>query len=155
MNEQTTPNPLSALALKLRRDPRYMAYALAAYQQQENLSDKELAETLSILPELIVRLALCRRPAASAPQFAEQVRELADFTLTDESQLAGILRQVDGLEKLAALPVTAPETEAQAETQFGLPLAGLLAAARDREEETDDQAQINEPPAAKNMADDE
>ena len=82
MNEQTTPNPLSALALKLRRDPRYMAYALAAYQQQENLSDKELAETLSILPELIVRLALCRRPAASAPQFAEQVRELADFTLT-------------------------------------------------------------------------
>jgi hypothetical protein len=155
MNEQAATNPLSSLAFRLRRDPRYMAYALAAYQRQENLSDEELAETLSVLPELVVRLALCRRPAASAPQFAEQVRELADFTLTDEAQLAGILRQVDGLEKLAALPVTAPDAEAQAEIQTGLSLTGLLAAARDHEEAVDEQAQLDKPPTPEDSVADE
>jgi hypothetical protein len=147
MNEQTALNPLSALARKLRRDPRYMAYVLTAYQQQENLSDEELAETLGTLPELIVRLSLCRRPAPSASQFAAEVRELADFTLTDESLLANILRQVDGLERLATIAATSTE-EAQAETRSGPLLTGLLAAARDHEEETGEQAERNESPCS-------
>lgn len=140
MNEQTALNPLSALARKLRSDPRYMAYALAVYQQQENLSDEELAETLGTLPELLVRLSLCRRPAPSVPQFAEAVRELADFTLTDEAQLAGILRQMDGLERLSTVAAATREEEAEAETQSEPLLTGLLAAARDREEETSEQS---------------
>jgi hypothetical protein len=143
MSDQETINPFSGLALKLQRDPRFMAYVLAAYQRQESLSDEELAEALGTLPELITRLALCRRPAASAPQFAEQVRELADYTLTDEAQLAGILRQVDGLKRLAALPAAVPEGEAQ----VGLSLSGVLAAARDREEESDEPQQADAPSA--------
>lgn len=151
MSEQETTNPLSGLALKLQRDPRFMAYVLVTYQRQESLSDEQLAVVLGTLPELIARLALCRRPAASAPQFAEQVRELADYTLTDEAQLAGILRQVDGLERLVELPRVTPEGEAQT----GLLLPGLLAAARDREEESDEPAQANAPSSVEDSAADE
>jgi hypothetical protein len=74
------------------------------------------------------------------PQFAEAVRELADFTLTDEAQLAGILRQMDGLERLSTVAAATREEEAEAETQSEPLLTGLLAAARDREEETSEQS---------------
>jgi hypothetical protein len=144
-------SPLSGLALKLQRDPRFMAYVLAAYQRQEGLSDEGLAEALGTLPELITRLALCRRPVALAPQFAEQVRELADYTLTDEVRLAGILRQVDGLERLAARAATTLEGEAQ----VGLSPSGVLAAARDREEESGGQAQAEATSEVKSSAADE
>lgn len=136
MSEQTTPNLLKALARKLRGNPRYLAYVLDAYRRQESLSDEELAETLGTLPELVVRLETCLRPDADSPRFAEQVSELADFSLTDEAQLAGILRQVDSLEKLAELPYAAAEVEGRADAPSGLKLSGLLAAARDREDET-------------------
>ncbi len=151
MSNQETMNPFSSLALKLQRNPRFMAYVLAAYQRQESLSDEELAEALGAMPELIVRLALCRRPSVSAPQFAEQVRELADYTLIDEAQLASIVRQVDGLERLAGLPHAVPEGEAQA----GLSLSGLLAAARDREEEPDEPARPSVPSAVEDSVADE
>jgi hypothetical protein len=76
------------------------------------------------------------------------VRELADYTLTDEAQLAGIVRQVDGLERLAGLPIAVPEGEAQA----GLSLSGLLTAARDREAESDEPTQANVPSAVEDSA---
>jgi hypothetical protein len=135
MSEQTAPNPLKSLARKLRGNPRYMAYVLEAYRRQESLSDKELAETLGILPELVVRLETCLRPDADSPRFAEQVSELADFSLTDEAQLAGILRQVDSLEKLDELPDATAEAGARDNARLGLNLPGLLAAARDRDDD--------------------
>jgi hypothetical protein len=117
---------LSTLARRLRGDPQYMAHVLAAFQSQENLSDEELAQELGTLPELVVRLSLCKRPSPSSAQFAEQVRELADYTLTDAARLANILRQVDGLERFSQ--------------RAGEESGGLLAAARDRVEATDEEA---------------
>jgi hypothetical protein len=155
MSEKTTLNPLKALAHKLRGNPRYMAYVLDTYRQQETLSHEELAETLGTLPELVVRLEICLRPDADSPGFAEQVSELADFSLTDETQLAGILRQVDSLKKLATLPTTVAEVEARADTLSGLGLPGLLAAARDREDDADVEPRRDAPPAAELSAADE
>ena len=155
MSEQETPNPLKALAHKLRGNPRYMAYVLDAYRQQESLLDEELAETLGTLPELVVRLEICLRPDADSLGFAEQVSELADFSLTNEAQLAGILRQVDSLEKLASLPATVAEVEARADTLSGLGLPGLLAAARDREDDADVEPRRDAPPTANGSAADE
>ncbi len=107
-----------------------MAYVLHAYQKQENLSDDDLVRELGT--PLILRLALCKRPASLSGRFAEDVRELADYTLTDEALLAGVLRQVDALEKIAARPAVLAESKSQ--DRSGQSLAGLLAAARDREE---------------------
>jgi hypothetical protein len=127
---------LSALARRLRRDPRYMAYVLAAYQDQEGLTDEELTHELGTLPELAVRLALCKRPSSSSPNFTEQVRDLADYTLTDAARLTSILRQVDALEGLSEWVAvsTAPQDE---EGESDHVLSGLLAAARDRVEPAD------------------
>ncbi|HYG82140.1 MAG TPA: hypothetical protein VD861_17200 [Pyrinomonadaceae bacterium] len=123
---------LTILARRLRGNPQYMAYVLAAFQSRENLTDAELAQELGTLPELVVRLSLCKRPSPSSPQFAEQVRELADYTLTDAGRLANILRRVDGLERLSQ---RASGLALQAE---GKESGGILAAARDRIDSTDD-----------------
>lgn len=137
MSFEESLTALSALALRLRRDPRFMSYVLAAYQAQENLTDEGLAQALGTLPALVVRLSLCKRPPASSPQFAEQVRELADYTLTDAARLANILRQVEGLEKLSGRAATLAASE-DARTEASHSPGGLLAAARDRIESTED-----------------
>ena len=139
MTEQELSAPLLIIARRLRHDPLYMAYVLAAYQAQENLTDEALAQELGTLPLLVLRLSLCKRPDALASNFAEQVREISDFTLMDEAKLAHVLRRVDALEKLAGRPeaLIAPETE----TASSNPLAGLLAAARDRYEDVDEEKQ--------------
>jgi hypothetical protein len=93
---------LTALARRLRDDPRYMAHVLAVYQQAERLDDAALANSLGAAPEMLLRLALCRRPEAHAPDFAGQVRTLADYTLLDETQLARVIRRVDELHQAAA-----------------------------------------------------
>lgn len=137
MTEQRLSAPLSALARRLRNDPRYMAYVLAVYQTQENLTDEELGRELGTLPLLAVRLSLCKRPDAMSPNFAEQVREIADFILIDEERLAHVLRQVDAVEKLAGRPASLSGSEAES----GHPLPGLLAAARDRDAESNGETQ--------------
>jgi hypothetical protein len=131
MSEQELSVPMSALARRLRNDPLYMAYALAAYQAQEKLTDEELGLELGLLPLLAIRLSLCKRPDPMSPDFADQVREIADFTLVDEEKLAHVLRQVDAVEKLAgrAASLSVPEEESRHL------LAGLLTAARDRDED--------------------
>lgn len=88
---------LAALAERLRDDPQYMARTLDVYQRRARLSDAEMARALGATPEMLLRLALCRRPASDAPDFAEQARELADFTLIDETRLIAVIRQADSL----------------------------------------------------------
>ncbi len=136
MTDQDSSSELANFARRLRSDARYMSYVLAAYQKQENLMDEDLVRELGTLPALVVRLALCKRPVSSSSRFAEEVREIADYTLTDETQLAGILRQVDVLENLAerSAILATPEVE----QSQGYPLTGLLTAARDRDESTDE-----------------
>lgn len=133
MTERDLSSPLLLMASRFRHNPLYMAYVLAAYQSQEELTDEDLARELGTLPRLMLRLSLCRRPNALSSDFAKQVREIADFTLVDEAKLAHIVRRVDALEKLAARPEMPVASES--ETESSHPLAGLLAAARDRYEE--------------------
>jgi hypothetical protein len=101
---ETDNQLLKSLAQRLETDPRFMACALALYLRQEGIEIEELAQLLGLIPEMIARLALCLRPDARSPQFAEQVREIADYTLADEAQLANLLRQVSGLERLGRMP---------------------------------------------------
>jgi hypothetical protein len=139
MTEQELSAPLLLIMSRLRNNPLYMAYVLAAYQEQESLTDEALARELGMLPLLVLRLSLCRRPDALSLNFAEQVREIADFTLVDEAKLAHILRRVDALEKLAVRPKVSVASENDTEPSH--PLAGLLAAARDRYEKDDGEEQ--------------
>jgi hypothetical protein len=131
MTNLSFPPARSQLLKRLRENPDYMAYVLARYQEQEGISDENLAAALGTLPHLAIRLALCRKPDAGATNFAARVREIADYTLMDESVLANIIRQVSSLQALS----TAPERQ-------------LLSAARDRGDAGPDRespAETNKP----------
>lgn len=133
---------LTGLARRLQSDPRFMAYTLAVYQEQEGLEEDDLALALGMVPEMLSRLALCKRPDAQSPEFAVQVREIADYTLADEAQLASLLRQVSSLEKLAQ---RRRDPAATGESDVAEPLmTGLLAVARDRDEAEEDEAKQEE-----------
>lgn len=88
---------LEALAERLQDNPDFMAYTLAVYKKAKKLDDLALCERLGAMPEMIVRLALCKRPRRLSLDFADQVRELSDFTLIDEAVLNGIIEHADGL----------------------------------------------------------
>ena len=115
MTNLSFPLAMSELVKRFRENPGYMAYVLARYQEQEGISDENLAGALGTLPHLTIRLALCRKPDTGATDFAARVREIADYTLMDESVLANIIRQVSSLQALS----TASDRQ-------------LLSAARDR-----------------------
>lgn len=135
----TSPNrfkQLAGLANRLRHDSAFMANVLATYQKQERLSDEALVAQLRSTPEMMVRLALCKRPEATSSRFADQVRQIAAYTSLDAAQLAYIIRQVDSLAKLSEQPkVTRPGTSNAKTARF---YPGLLAAARDRTEAAED-----------------
>jgi len=95
---------LAGLAQRLQEKPDYMAYALAMYKKTENLDDLALCEKLGTLPEMVVRLALCKRPRKVSPDFADQVRELSDFTLIEEAALERIIEYSDSLSESARYP---------------------------------------------------
>jgi hypothetical protein len=127
-----------------------MASILATYQSQERLDEIELAHRLSIDVTQVPRLALCKRPLSESSGFAEQVRQIASYTGSDQTALAQIIRQVDALEQLHDLPATdIVETE---ERHLPSP-SGLMAAARDREESDtkplpDDKPEDNSEPSS-------
>jgi len=144
MTKGETDNPLfKSLAQRLETDPRFMAHAMELYRRQEGVEIEELAQSLGLLPEMMARLALCLRPDARSPQFAEQVREIADYTLADEAQLANLLRQVSGLEKLGRIQQTPAAGDAEEASAPLMP--GLLAVARDRDDEEEAQTPPDEP----------
>ena len=132
-----TDKVLVQLARSLRHDPRFMSHALATHFRQDELDVVPLVEELGISHDLLIRLALCRRPDSTSEEFANQVREIADYTLTDEVQLASLLRQVDALEKFAQLEGSSPDVAFETRS---LPIMGVLAAARDRGEDDGDSA---------------
>lgn len=138
--DATNKSRLTRLARRLQSDPRFMAYALAVYCEQEGIDEEELAQVLGIMPEMMSRLALCKRPDDRSPEFAAQAREIADYTLADESQLANLLRQISGLEKLAQRGPAAIDENEVAEPL----MTGLLAVARDRDETEEDQEKREE-----------
>lgn len=129
---------LASLAARLRDNPGFMAYVLAKYEQQERLSDETLAKDLGVTPAKLSRLALCKRPTGNSPQFADQVRQIAAYIGVDAAELARIIRQVDSLETLSQRHQGSKAEEARTgQLQLG---RGLLAAARDRTEESENDS---------------
>lgn len=127
---------LAGLAGRLQNNSGFMAQVLAIYKKQEALNDQILADQLNIIPEMLTRLALCRKPDPNSPQFADQIRQIASYTNTETAQIANIIRQVESLQKLSERVelITASET-----TSSPYPVQkGLLAAARDRIDEIEE-----------------
>ena len=97
---------LAALAERLQGDQEYMAYALCAYQHHTGLDDEALARELGTSLEMIVRLALCKRPDVKSASFGKDLRELSDYTLADEKALSQVIQRSFNIDRV-------PEASAQ------------------------------------------
>lgn len=115
MDERLT-RLLHRTARAAEASPVFLAAVFARYRDTEQIDDAELARRLGVAAERLPELALCRRPRPEA--FRQDVAAIALRFGAGAAALAGIVRQVDALGAFAA---SAPP--------------GLLAAARDAEEE--------------------
>jgi hypothetical protein len=68
------------------------------YAQSEHLNGDALAARLSVPPELLGRLGVCRRP--SGETFCSDVHLIAQRFGADESALAAVVRRADALTAL-------------------------------------------------------
>jgi hypothetical protein len=86
------PRPLAARA---SRDPRFLGWAIAAYQRRHGLDDAALADELGANDTAVVAvLRLCRRPGtAPGRSLAEDVAEVARRFAVDPVALRRILSE--------------------------------------------------------------
>jgi hypothetical protein len=125
-----TLEQLQMLSWRLRTDSRYMAWILTTYQIQERISDQKLKELLELSTLSFVRLSLCKRPNGNSPDFWMKVSQIAQYVSIDPVRLANIIRQVESLDELSKMPDSI--TNEKPAVSFK---SGLLAAARDREDQ--------------------
>ncbi len=90
------------------------------------LNLEELAAYLGCDPENIFRLALCRRPDATALAFNTDVEHLARRFGIQSDRLFAIIREVDSLQSLRDHLAFKPQSDR------------MLLAARDREDDESD-----------------
>jgi hypothetical protein len=139
MNGFNDETMLLKLAAGLEGNPDFMSHVLARYCQIEGLDKDALAGELGIPLFLLARLALCKRPDSDSPNFINEITEIADFVLVDETRLMRIIREVDSLNALGNVIIEGQTEEIISGNPFS---NGILAAARDREEEEDDAGQV-------------
>jgi hypothetical protein len=125
-----TLRQLRLLADRLKEDPDYMAWVFANYQKIEKLSEAQLMQALGTSPAGYARISLCKRPLADSQDFASQMKQIADYSDTDPSLLANIIRQVDAVQALHSKPEDLTEAEGTSLPEYLQ--GGVLAAARDR-----------------------
>ncbi|WP_322510890.1 hypothetical protein [Chloroflexus sp.] len=113
---------LTRAAQRAEQQPFFLASVLAAYRAAHQLDDTGLANMLGCATSDLIRLALCRRPAADSAQFSADVDHLARRFGLHSDRLAAMIRQVDAL------------TAIKQQLEAAEPATGLLRAARDRAE---------------------
>ena len=85
---------LAFLAYQLEDDKRFMAYALRLYRDREQLTAQDISDELHTTPEMLVRLALCKRPNKRSPQFTEQLQQLSVYTGIDIERLKSLFQRL-------------------------------------------------------------
>jgi hypothetical protein len=121
MSESVSPRLLQRAAETAAARPAFLGWALDRFRQAEGLDDAGLARWLGTDPSRLQWLGLCQRPRPD--RFAADVAALSARFSVDPSRLAAAIRQVDALSALAHAPAQE---------------RGMLAAARDREDDGTD-----------------
>jgi len=121
MSPEERENLLKYAAKRSIERPTFLASALEIYRQYEQLDEAGLANYFGIPTTQLTRLALSRRPAPDSPTFRQDVTAIAQRYGFPPVKLANLLRRVTAYEEGGT---TAP---------------GFLMAARDREDEPEDE----------------
>lgn len=72
-----------------------MASVLALYRQLEGIDELALARKLGTMPELVLRLALAKRPDSDSSDFDSLIQQLSDSALVDPVALKAIICKVE------------------------------------------------------------
>jgi hypothetical protein len=105
---------------KARRDEFFLGHWLDDFARRKGFDDNALAGHLRCPLDRLPQLFLCRCPEGDDPQFAQQVRTIAQYAPCDETQLLLALREVVAIAKLSG---NAPSQA-----------SSILLAARDRQD---------------------
>lgn len=103
--------------------PFFFATVLTAFSAERGMDDDALASWLGCPRDQIHRLALCRRPDCDSMTFRHDVEHVASYVGANAVRLAEMVREVDAWSGLRAGHTSDESVD-----------AGLLMAARDREE---------------------
>jgi hypothetical protein len=120
-----TLHQLRLMATKLQNDPTTMAWIIGTYQKQEHLSWDKISSVLKTTEDVVVKLALCKRPDADSSDFGQQVTQLAQYTNIDLVLLINMIRHVESVAVLSSRASTS-DMAGQTSAQLG------FSAARDK-----------------------
>jgi hypothetical protein len=124
--DQPDPNHLLRhAARRALQHPFFLSADLEDFRQQRGMWEADLAQFLQCSPQMLARLALCRRPNPELPAFHADVQRIASALGVDPTSLVRLIRDVAALRALQ-------ESGPAASTETG---RGLLLAARDAEPE--------------------
>ena len=79
-------SPLTTMSRRFEDNPEYMAYALAQYRRENQITEDELLTQLQITEPFYGRLAMCKRPHDYA-----QFLSVAQYTRVNKEALRLIL----------------------------------------------------------------
>lgn len=114
--------PIEAMAQRARREPYFLGFVLERYALAEGLDDAALADALGCTSAVLTDLRLCRAPRLDPAGLREDVDRIAAALGIDPVRLANVVKRSAVLARL----------QARSSADEG---AGLLMAARDRDEE--------------------
>jgi hypothetical protein len=97
-------DPFETLSTRLEADAFFLASALAAYAQGEQLDDDALAEVLGVMPTDILDLKMCRSPRSPPLEFRADLNRLAERFDADPQRLAAVVRRGQCLLALRGSP---------------------------------------------------
>ena len=124
------PEHLERAAQRASLRPSFLAWVFARFRQIEQINEAELAALLGLGESIPPRLALMGVPTPDLPLFVHQVREMATAVGASSEQLARVIRRVWAIDCLSAMPNSDGR--------------GLLAAARDRVREREDDCPVKD-----------
>jgi hypothetical protein len=136
---------LNNFARRLRQEPAFMAHLLRRYMDQERLDEQQLAMQLGLAAPALNRLALCYIPRSDPAHFSSDLMRIANTTGANAMELLWIVRKVAALQALQDMPAPQEEPNPDA-APIPITRPGLLAAARDREEDAADHETGDPPP---------
>lgn len=79
---------------RLASDPKFLAWHLTRYCEIEGVSHEELSQILQLGPTDYSRLGLCLSPDTAVSDFANRIRNIAEYIGVDAAQLAQLVRLV-------------------------------------------------------------
>ena len=79
---------------RLASDPNFLAWHLTRYCEIEGVSHEELSQILQLSPDDYSRLGLCLAPDTDVSDFANRIKNIAEYIDLDAVQLAQLVRLV-------------------------------------------------------------